>query len=256
MRLMIGAALALIAGPALAADLPVFSEPIAPYIAPAAFSWTGLYVGANASYGIGRSDASANIDIEEIEGPDESIDVAVGDWWSGGGLLGAHVGYNYQFGLFVVGAEIAAAWSGVDGEDRATIDGPGFSAEGHLTTDLNWLATARAKAGVAFDRALLYAIGGVAWGEVNNTVGFGISTPRGSASDEWGSTETSVGWTIGLGLEYAVTDNIVVGMEYQHVDFGDSNTVTIDTDSEAVGDIPVNFNNSFDLVTAKVSYKF
>lgn len=255
------AAFAVMTSAASAADLPTVDIEPQAYIEPAIFLWDGLYIGVSASYGIGKSSATADIDIRRpeydpkvVQTRDEHIDASVGDWWSGGGLVDAHVGYQYQFGMFVIGAELAGYWSNVDGEDRARIDGPGFADEAHLGTNLNWLATARAKAGIAFDRALLYAIGGVAWGEVENDVGFSASNTRDSISDDWRTTETDVGWTIGLGLEYAVTPNVIVGLEYQHIDLGDDNEVRIHATEEI--EIPVSFENEFDLVSAKVSYKF
>jgi outer membrane immunogenic protein len=242
-------AFALLAATALsarAADMPVYIEPAAPIIVPVSFSWTGFYAGAAASYGIGRSDAETTIE-EEGEGA-EDIDIAVGDWWSGGGLLGAHVGYQYQFGSFVLGAELAGHFSGVSGDDTLTISTGGGTFEASLTTDLNWLVTARAKAGIAFDRAMIYAIGGIAFADVEN--GLSISVPGTTRS--WSNNESDVGWTLGGGLEYAITDSIIAGIEYQHVFLG---TNTVDVDIEDLS-FPVNFNNDFDIVSAKVSFKF
>jgi outer membrane immunogenic protein len=251
MRVKIACALtALLCGSASAADLPVYTEPV-PYIAPAAFSWTGFYVGVAGSYGISRSDAASSFTIDDGE-EEEDVDVTIGDWWGGGAMIGAHAGYQYQFGLFVLGAELAAHFSGIDGEDRLTIDSVPFDAEAFLATDVNWLATARLKAGVAIDRGLIYAIGGLAFADVENSIGFNIATGGGSDGDSWSNADTKTGWTLGLGLEYAITDNWIFGVEYQHVELGD-NTVTIDTDDL---DIPVDFDNALDIVSAKLSYKF
>jgi outer membrane immunogenic protein len=251
MKLALGTAAVLVAmgGVASAADLPVYREPQVAYIAPAAFSWTGLYAGASVSYGIGRSDAEATIEDEEEEGPEDDINIRVGDWWSGGALLGGHVGYQMQFGAFVVGAELAAHWSGVEGDDTATITGGFGTIEGSLGTDLNWLTTARLKAGVAFDRALIYGIGGLAYGDVENSVSFTVP----GTSRSWSNSEGSLGWTLGAGLEYAITDNWIIGAEYQHVELGDDNTVIVDGDDFSV---PVDFQNSFDLISVRASYKF
>lgn len=257
------AILALLTGSAMAADLPVYTEPVAQaYIAPAGFSWTGFYVGVDAGYGIGRSDAEADFDIDdddpEAEGPLADVAVTVGDWWSGGGLLGLNVGYQYQFGMFVLGAELAAAYTGIDGEDRLTIDvatpGGVFNAEAFLATDVSWLATARLKAGVAIDRGLVYAIGGVAFADVENSIGFDISAGDTDRSDRWANGDWQTGWTLGAGLQYALTDAWILGVEYQHVFLGNQ---TVDVDGgEDIGTIPVEFDNDLDIVKASISYKF
>lgn len=127
------AAILAAAVPASAADL---SRPYGYAAAPAPFSWTGFYVGANVGYGWG----STNFDS-----PDGFV----------GGFQG---GYNYQFGNpFVLGIEGDFAFSGIDGGT--------FSAD--------YLSTIRARAGVAFDRFFLYGTGGIAFtGGSLNVAGF------------------------------------------------------------------------------------
>ena len=267
--ILASAALALFAGNAMAADLPVYTEPVAQQVyIPAGFSWTGFYVGIDAGYGIGRSDANANFDIDdddpETEGPLANIGVAVGDWWSGGGLLGINAGYQYQFGSFVLGGELGVAYTGINGEDRIDVNvntaGGAFDATAFLETDVNWLATARLKAGLAFDRGLVYAIGGIAFADVENAVGFDIAGGRIDEDGRWAGGDWQTGWTIGGGIQYALTDGTagrgawIVGLEYQHVFLGD-NEVTVNG-GEGIGDVPVNFDNDLDIVKASLSLKF
>jgi len=206
-----------------AADLaPAPVEPYAPAVLP--FSWTGFYVGAHAGYGTGSSDL-----FIDAKGSGD-----VGDWSSDGFFGGAQVGYNQQFGGFVIGAEIDGSFSGIDGDlslaDLTVTD-----------TDLDWFGTARLRAGFAWDRALFYGTGGVAFGEVENSILVGPDT-RASGSD------TSVGWTAGLGLEYAFLDNWSAKVEYLHVDLGD-NDFTVEG-------VDVEFDNQFDLFRLGVNYRF
>jgi outer membrane immunogenic protein len=70
----------------------------------------------------------------------------------------------------------------------------------------------RGRLGVAFDRALLYATGG---GEF---AGFDTSY-TGIGTFDRGS-HTQAGWTIGGGIEYAVTGNWSIRAEYRYADFG------------------------------------
>jgi outer membrane immunogenic protein len=215
--LLATAAAVLLSTPTFAADLaPVPAEPVAPVYA---FTWSGFYVGAHVGYGTGSTDISI-----------EDEDVELGDWSSDGFFGGVQVGYNFQFNALVLGAEADASFAGIDGD--LDFEGLGVGA----STDLNWFGTARLRAGVAMDRALLYATGGVAFGDVENSV----------ADVE--ESDTSVGWTAGVGLEYAFADNWSVKTEYLHVDLGDNDFTVMDTD--------VSFDNRFDLFRVGVNYRF
>jgi outer membrane immunogenic protein len=92
----------------------------------------------------------------------------------------------------------------------------------------------RARAGWAFDRALVYATGGLAYGEVNN--GF-------SSSDD-----VSVGWTIGGGVEYAFTNNLTAKVEGLYVNLEQNDD-----------DLPVvagQDETEFGVIRAGLNYKF
>ena len=112
----------------------------------------------------------------------------------GGGFVGgAQAGYNYQFGMFVAGAETDLQYAAVGnkGASYGTIYYPGESD--------GFFGTIRARAGVAFDRALVYGTGGFAYGGGSNPVNASIYT--GTLP---GTFRT--GWTAGGGVEYAVTE--------------------------------------------------
>src|SRR5580692_4229522 len=83
---------------ALAADLPTRKEPPpAPAYAP--FSWTGFYIGVNGGYGWG---SAGNITLSN------NLGVALAPTAGrqpAGGFGGAQAGYNWQTGMFVLGAE-------------------------------------------------------------------------------------------------------------------------------------------------------
>ncbi|MER8429999.1 outer membrane protein [Mesorhizobium caraganae] len=181
-----------IATPALAADLsPLPTEP-------AAYTWTGLYVGAEAGYAWGNSTYDG---AGSPAGPpfiSTSLDPK-------GGFGGAYVGYNYQFnGNYVVGVEADANFADVKGDNTFAVF-PGVVASG----DLEWFGSARLRAGYAFDRFLPFVTGGVAIGRYSGTENGTLE-----------NSETMVGWTAGAGLEYAVTDNLIARVEYRYADYG------------------------------------
>jgi outer membrane immunogenic protein len=122
-----------------------------------------------------------------------------------GGLIGGTVGYNWQFGQVVVGAEGDIDWSGIKG--TTTVLCPGG-----CETRNKWLGTARGRVGFAFDRFLPYFTGGLAFGDINATLPL---LPGGSVSN--------AGWTVGAGVEVGVVSNVSIKAEYLYVDLGNFN---------------------------------
>ena len=187
-------------GYALAADAVVVESPPEVYVAPV-FNWTGAYIGAQAGYLWGEGD------FEVDDGSGAEIEP---DGWLGG----IYVGYNYQrTNNVVIGADADFAWTGAD--DSAT----GFSAVGvpvgTLDSELDWEGAVRLRLGYAVDRFLPYVAGGVAFGRM------GIEAFNLAGVSQGSDDDTGVGWTLGVGLEYAFTDNIIGRAEYRYTDFGD-----------------------------------
>ncbi|WP_395451101.1 outer membrane protein [Aminobacter sp. UC22_36] len=189
-----------LSGIASAADA-VALEP-SPEILPAGFVWTGGYIGLQAGYGWGDGNLSS----------DGGVAVAPAD--IDGWLGGVYAGYNHQLANnIVVGVDADIAWSGIDGLGQAVVLGfpvPG----GGVDYELNWTGAVRAKLGYAVDRFLPYIAGGVAFAGADATIVAG-GTPIQEFSD------TLVGWTVGVGVEYAFTDNLLARAEYRYTDYGD-----------------------------------
>ena len=118
-----------------------------------------------------------------------------------GGLVGGTVGYNYQIGQFVVGLEGDWDWADLN-KNGTTVSAPTATRSTHLVT-------ARARAGYAIDRALLYVTGGYAGAEDK------VSVPGCRIS----STDWRNGGAFGGGLEYAFTNNISAKAEYLYAPF-------------------------------------
>ncbi len=181
--LLYAAAAVAIAGPVSAADLAVKAPGAAPAFI--ASPWDGLYIGAN--LGFGSTDFSATASIFGLTGTDSV---------TGSGVVGGvQVGYNKQFGTFVLGVE-------------TDFDGTSISnTTGGVETKLPWFGTTRVRAGFLVNPALLfYGTGGVAYGHAEIS-GAGASL-----------TVPGVGWAAGAGLQYALTPQWSVGAEYLHVD--------------------------------------
>lgn len=194
---------------AQAADLPVKAAR-APLVAPA-MSWTGFYVGGQLGYGwagIRPNDA----DVFAMFGPG----LAYSSREAARGMLGGFtVGYNYQFGAWVAGLEGDFSWSNVRGDfDAVATPGP---VNVHVDARMDWLATARVRLGYAFGPALLYATGGAAFARIagNNT----NVTPGGTFTSSDANTHS--GWTLGGGLEYAITPQLSAKIEGLYIDLSE-----------------------------------
>jgi outer membrane immunogenic protein len=194
---------------ALAADLaPAPAEPVAPVVV-APFTWTGFYGGLQAAYSWGKSDVK---NTHNTDGAPDYIGTINSDGFSGG----AYVGANYQFENtgFVVGAEADGKFGAIDGKDDMV--GIGISAgrpNSPTTTRVTWDGAARLRVGYAIDRFLPYIAGGVAGAEVKWRPFYPTDKAVPHQNSQWG-------WTIGAGLEYAVTDNLIARIEYRYTDYG------------------------------------
>lgn len=229
-RLLLAASvLALMSGASFAADLaPQPVEPVAPAYMP--YSWTGFYVGLNAG--------GAWNDSKWKSVPGVTLFPSFNTNGSGF-IYGAQAGYNYQFDQFVVGLEGDFSGSTVKG------DGSCAGTPARCRTKQDWLASIRARAGYAFDRLLIYGTGGVAFTQYKNDETFPQAV-------SWGDS-TRTGWTVGLGVEYAVTDHITAGVEWKYYDFGDKKE---NARNFPFGPATIKFKETENTVIAKVNYKF
>jgi outer membrane immunogenic protein len=242
------AGLTLASAAAFAADLPAREAPPAPIIAAAPiFTWTGFYAGVNAGWGW-RSDDRQSVILGGAAPGTLNFDNNNDGGFTGGG----QIGYNYQIGSFVIGLETDIQWADTDQNvDVAFVPAgaPGTFVPGTFDNNLSdWFGTVRARAGVAFDRVLIYATGGLAY------------------------TDNTTGWVAGGGVEWALPVNwfgssaVTFGVEGLWLGFDDD-----DNDFNGIvgtftpaGGTPVNViapdlgnnDNDFFVARAKLNFKF
>ena len=224
----------------LAADLPSKRvAPVAPVAAP--YSWTGFYVGLNAGGAWGNSNIRTNLGGMWIGDVDEQniLSAANRNLSPASFMGGAQIGYNYQINQFVLGIEADANFFGqsksystgvMTGANPFGLPAPSvgtYWATGKVSA--NNLFTIRPRVGFAIDRVMIYATGGLAISSVsfNQNIGYlneslvtlPITSAAGGAN-AGSKSATQVGWTIGAGAEWAVTNNISLKAEYLYVDLG------------------------------------
>ncbi len=228
---------------------------------PAAYQWSGCYVGANVGGGASGSNFGTAVDPgTHLLDPDPAVVAANGSGSHGGdGLLaGGQVGCNFQSGLLVAGLEGDFDYFHSNPfffNSTATLsDGAPFTVMHSVTT--NYLATIRPRIGIAADRNLAYLTGGVAFTHVSylETYGDGEAPPgAGTAA----ASKSLVGWVAGAGWEYALADHWTFRAEYLYAGFSKVNAVGAITDA---GGGANTLHGSSDLtiqaIRAGVNYKF
>jgi outer membrane immunogenic protein len=205
------------AAPAIAADMPVKAARLAPA---AVYNWTGFYVGGNVGYGFGEG----NTDVRFVPAAFDATPFSVRTNPKGF-VGGAQIGSNWQYSALVLGAEADISYANLRGDGlsapviRQTNGLPIIDSFHQAHQETNWLGTARLRLGVTpVDRLLVYATGGLAFGDVKSSAVTSFTGAfvvySGSASD------MQVGWTIGGGLEWALMGNWTVKAEYLYYDLG------------------------------------
>jgi outer membrane immunogenic protein len=171
-----------------------------PVAAPAAYNWSGLYIGLNAGY------AAAKVTETVTGGGSGSANIPAG-------LGGLQIGANWQISSVVLGFE---------GDFAGNMATKSVTVAGALsgTAQIPWLATLRGRVGYAFDRYLLYVTAGGAATELKSAVTVGAISSATTSS-------TAGAWTAGGGLEAAFTENLSARIEYLYLDARNINVAQV-----------------------------
>lgn len=224
-------------------------------VAGSAYDWSGFYAGAHIGAGYSHIDA---IDVQPALGGFFTENIVPGGAGSGFGFSdtniagGLHAGYQFQSGQFVFGGE--ATWTATAFDK--TITSPYFPDSDTETGKLKHYATVVGRVGYAFDRFMVYAKGGYAGGEVSFNAHDCCSQAQGVSYDQSGWQN---GFAVGLGVDYALTDKLVLGVDYTHIDLGSKTGTGPNVfDDGSLGSNPETFKikATADVVMARLSYKF
>ncbi|WEK06025.1 MAG: TonB-dependent receptor [Candidatus Devosia phytovorans] len=176
-----------------------WADALAPITATATndVDWTGFYAGIHGAQLNGNAEA---LDFKRYVGATmvEDRNFYLGDIDGVG--IGLQGGANYQLSSnFVLGVEGEVSWGGTEFSAMTSRDT-------YFDGSIDWLASLSARAGFSADRFLVYGKGGV-------TVA-GTSMGRVIADNRMISQDSASGWTLGAGVEYAVSDNLSIKGEY------------------------------------------
>jgi outer membrane immunogenic protein len=211
-----------------------------------AFRWSGFYVGAHAGFGVGdaNSDMTLSNEKDSIALPSIEDDLD-------GAIYGVHLGFNAQNGRLVFGIEGSLAGTNIDGTGSSQIQGIAINNE----TEVDLLGRLVGRVGIASDRTLFYVDGGVAYVDSSTTTSIsdGINSIALGENDE-----SQWGWTLGAGIEHALTDGWIARVAYAHYEFsGEKSSNGVSLDGRDTG---ITFTNDRDLeldtVTVGISRKW
>ncbi|OZV71192.1 hypothetical protein BI319_00070 [Brucella melitensis] len=181
------------------------------------------------------------------------------DVTASGFVGGVQAGYNWQLanGL-VLGGEADFQGSTVKSKLVDNGDLSDIGVAGNLSGDesfgletkVQWFGTVRARLGFTpTERLMVYGTGGLAYGKVKTS----LSAYDDGESFSAGNSKTKAGWTLGAGVEYAVTNNWTLKSEYLYTDLGKRSFNYIDEEN-----VNINMENkvNFHTVRLGLNYKF
>lgn len=212
----------LLAPPALAADMALKAPP-----APVIPSWAGFYAGVQVGALWNRDALSETTAfLPPLTGSATTYGTSI--------IGGVHAGYNWQVGHVVFGPEadfegtalkttqtclVQNAGVGNVSPGSCFASGLGYS----VTTQIPWQASIRARIGYAWSDYLVYATGGAAFAELQNTYAQAVGAVGASQT----FNDTVAGGTVGGGLEYRFMGHWIGRIEYRWSEFsGISDAIT------------------------------
>ena len=226
-------------GVATATDLwrndPPVSPPISEYTPPPLPLWTGLYVGGHIGGVWGKTDITDQYGYNVVD-PEKTTNIR-----KSGLIGGAQLGFNHQSGYMVYGLEADLGGLNLSGDKSTNLlrysdsecngagSGQKCSLNAKYSVSSGMYGDITGRLGYANDRSLFYVKGGAAFLNASvsaNYVGANFTTAasysgqRNPSTFNYETSETMWGWTVGAGIEYALTSSISLKAEYQHFDFG------------------------------------
>ena len=183
---------------------------------PACAQFGGWYVGANVGYGYlehnfhDRDFIAASIDGQL---PRTTRDTKSG---VNGGV---QAGYNYQSGCTLFGVEADWSWADTNATSYNTDGDAGVNLDAStVSSKMRWFGTARTRGGVIVDNVLLYVTGGLAYANFARSYSIFENNPPATVTTyNWSNTR--LGWTAGVGTEWAFAPNWSLKSEVLYMRF-------------------------------------
>jgi opacity protein-like surface antigen len=231
-------ATSLTAGASFAADWPLMGPQLYPSAPRMAVDWTGINFGVNAGYGWAQGSsntafAGGSTNINSIGQPtifagtttpqatvgipgatELGNTVLLGSSSPRGGIAGGQIGFNWQAGMVVFGAELDAQWSGQSNAVSLICTPPRPGCTATEAIKIRSLTTGRARIGLAFDWLMPYVTAGGALVNARDDLTVNVG---GVSANFLPLSGTTLGWTAGAGVDVALSSNWSARLEYLHI---------------------------------------
>ncbi len=228
---------------------------------PATYNWTGWYIGVNGGYASTQSKHDVSVPPSADGDPSHFI-AASGrsTTFAGGG----QIGYNWLFvPNWLVGIEADIDYLAASLNSNVNFRQSSEDVVGIQKTRLRWLGTVRGRLGYTWANTLIYATGGLAYGDVKSTVDAtrtDLFNLHAEAKFAGSYSAIRTGWVAGAGLEQALTNLVSLRIEYLHFDLGSFSYNVNLASGTATTDVPSTWlahgSVSGDIVRAGVNVKF
>jgi len=226
---------------AFAADLAARPYTKAPPVVAALYDWSGFYIGIN---GGGAWSNKCWDRTSVVAGVVLVPAVVEGCHDATGGTVGGQIGYRWQAASWVFGVEAQGNWADLSGNNNPLLF-PGITNRSRI--DAIGLFTGQV--GYAWNNVLFYVKGGAM--AVNDRYD-GLFANTNLVLDT--ASETRWGGAVGVGLDFGVTPNVVIGVDYVHGFMG-SRDITFTAPGVVLSRVD-RIHQDVDMVTARLSYKF
>ena len=233
----------LLTSPASAADLAARPYTKAPAPIVAVYDWSGFYIGVNG--GGGSSHKCWDI-VTNVLGQPVAPPTSEGCHDATGAVAGGQAGYRWQSASWVFGVEAQGDWANLRGSNSPTLL---QGAVGGDRTKIDAIGIFTGQVGYAWNNVLLYVKGG-AIGVSDKYEGYFVAT--GVVFDR--ASETRWGGAVGAGLDFGITPNVVLGVDYVHGFMGSRDLVF--TAINGIFSRTDRINQDIDVATVRLSYKF
>ncbi len=211
-----------------------------PSIAPAGtpYNWSGWYLGAHIGGAWADVDYSHNQPLVPLVEP---LSFSASSFAGG-----VHGGIQQQFGTFVIGVELSYTAADLDETVTSTL-----VADRSRTAIVDDIFIVALRLGVPVgERSLVYLKGGYASAEVDissNVISTGTLTSS--------SSDRESGWNLGVGLEYAWSNNLIFGVQYDYIALNVDDRLDVDTNGFTLQD-HASIDADIQLLTVRASWKF
>jgi high affinity Mn2+ porin len=224
-------------GDAAAGDMLLPTKAPPPPPAPAAYDWTGFYLGGHLGYAWGNSNWAMTPGVSGAVNLSQQVDSFDE---AGSFFVGLQTGYNYMLAnRLLVGIEADASFPSFQNTNGISIggisnaflspNGPENYAETVLSS-----GTLRGRIGYAPGRWLFYATGGFAWSYDQITVTQLVP----------GNTDLPflwrLGWVAGAGIEVPVAPHWTAKLEYLYTGYGNKDVLAAQAGERFGSDFSLN----------------